>query len=150
MNFRLIQNWNSRVAEDDTVFHIGDFCYKSSTATVPREFIKQLNGMKVFLRGNHDRNNSLSTCIEDIRICLGGKNILLIHNPSDSSHGFDLVLAGHVHEKWKFKTMVFERYKWDVVNVGVDVWRGFPVDIQEILNAYSKWKRDGIQDTTWT
>ena len=145
MNYRLIKNWNSRVTEDDIVFHMGDFCYKSYGPTSPKDFAKQLKGTIIFLRGNHDNNNSLKTCIEDMRIYLGGKNILLVHNPNETSFGFDLCLVGHLHQKWKFKTMTFEKYKWDVCNVGVDVWNFRPIDINEILEAYGAWKRGSLK-----
>lgn len=145
MNYRLIQNWNNRVSEDDVVFHIGDFCYKSSGTQSPKDFAKQLKGTIIFLRGNHDNNNSLKTCIEDIRINLGGKNILLVHNPNETTWGFDLCLVGHLHNRWLCKTMTFEKYRWDVFNVGVDVNQFRPVTINEILEKYEAWKRGSLK-----
>jgi len=140
MDYRLIQLWNERVKPEDLVFHIGDFCFKETTERTAKHYIDQLNGQIIFIKGNHDSNNGIKTCIEDIRIHLGGKNILLVHNPNESSYGFDLVLSGHVHNSWKFRTMTFEKYKWDVVNVGVDCWQFKPVTINEILEAYGVWK----------
>ena len=140
-DYRLIQLWNGRITNDDIIFHLGDFCFKEEKEKNAQYYLSQLNGQKIILRGNHDNNNSLKTCIEDIRIHLGGKNILLIHNPNESSYGFNLVLAGHVHQKWKFKTMTYEKYKWDVCNVGVDVWKFKPIIINEVLEAYGAWKR---------
>ena len=28
MNETIIKNWNERVKDEDTVFHLGDFCFK--------------------------------------------------------------------------------------------------------------------------
>lgn len=142
MDYRLVQLWNERVKPEDTIFHIGDFCFKEEKNA--QYYIDQLHGKIIFLRGNHDTNNGLKTCIQDIRIYLGGKNILLIHNPNETSYGFDLCLAGHIHQKWKFKTMRIEekKYKWDVANVGVDVWNFRPITINEIIEAYEAWKRE--------
>jgi calcineurin-like phosphoesterase family protein len=140
MDYRLIQLWNERVKPEDLVFHIGDFSFKETTERTAKHYIEQLNGQIIFIRGNHDLNNGIKTCIEDIRIHLGGKNLLLVHNPNESSYGFDLCLVGHIHNLWLCKTMTFEKYSWDCYNVGVDA-NGFrPVTINEILEKYWKWK----------
>ena len=144
MNEMLIKNWNSRVKEEDVVFHIGDFCYKRSQVSY-KKFADRLNGKIIFIKGNHDDTNDVNTPIIDITIRHGGKTILLIHRPEDSSPFYtDLVLCGHVHNAWKFKEMDFNgEYKWDCVNVGVDVWNYHPINITEILGEYSNWKTNG-------
>ena len=143
MDYRLIQLWNDRVKPEDVVFHLGDFCFKELEGKNAQYYLSQLNGQKILIQGNHDSNNGLKTCIIDMRIFLGGKDLLLIHNPNETSFGFDLCLCGHIHGKWKFKTMIFEKQacKWDICNVGVDVWGFKPVTINEILEAYGAWKR---------
>jgi len=149
MDYRLIQLWNDKVKSEDIVFHIGDFCFKEHEGKNARYYLNQLNGQKIFIEGNHDNNNGLRTCIQDIRIHLGGKNILLVHNPNESTYGFDLCLSGHIHNHWKFKTMTFEKYRWDVINVGVDAFE-HPVTINEILEEYQIWKKTGTQRLAWT
>ena len=145
-DYRLIQLWNDRVKIDDVVFYLGDFCFRETKERNAQYYLNQLNGQKIFISGNHDNNNGLRTCIQDIRIYLGGKNILLVHNPNESTFGFDLCLVGHLHNRWKFKTMTFEKYRWDVVNIGVDQWNYRPVTINEILEEYYKWKKGIIND----
>ena len=139
MDFRLIQNWNSRVKPEDIVFHVGDFCFKGAERS-PKSYIEQLIGQIIFIKGNHDTHNSVKTCIEDIRIHLGGKELLLIHNPNETYFGFDLTLVGHVHQKWKFKSSSYKKLTWDMCNIGVDVWDFHPINIEEILKEYGKWK----------
>jgi len=147
MNYNLIKNWNERVKLDDLVFHLGDFCFKETNQSQSaRIFRTQLNGDIIFLKGNHDNNNSLKTCIEFMVIHLGGKNIFLTHRPENTKFGYDLYLVGHVHEKWKFKTLEgisFPKGKqfWDVINIGVDVWNFKPISINEILKEYNNWKQ---------
>lgn len=51
MNQQLIAIWNERVAEDDVVFYLGDFTVKAHKS---REFVRQLNGRKIMIPGNHD------------------------------------------------------------------------------------------------
>jgi len=146
MDYRLIQLWNERVRQDDLVFFLGDFCFKEIKDKNAQYYLAQLNGQKIFIKGNHDSNNGLKTCIQDIRIFLGGKHLLLIHNPNESTYGFDLVLAGHVHEKWLVKEYKFGKYKWHVFNCGVDMHNFYPINIQEILIKYDKWKKGIIND----
>lgn len=144
MDEALIKKWNSRVKDEDLVFHVGDFCFKNKNVDIQRDYIDKLNGKIIFILGNHDkRSNGLKTCIRDIHIRIGGKDLLLIHNSVHSCYGFDLVLCGHSHQYFKFKTLDFEGYRWDACNVGVDVWRGYPVSIEEIIKQYDKWKVTG-------
>jgi calcineurin-like phosphoesterase family protein len=49
----LIENWNSRVKEDDVIFHMGDLFLCS--AKNAEEISKRLNGRKHLIIGNHDR-----------------------------------------------------------------------------------------------
>lgn len=53
MNHVMIQNWNSVVRPEDTVYHLGDFAYKCSSGMI-RSIFRQLNGDIVFIKGNHD------------------------------------------------------------------------------------------------
>ena len=95
MNRRLIHNWNSRVKPDDTVFHLGDFCFKNSNDSRGEgvkvnasHWMKKLNGKIILIQGNHDHNNSAVSHIKTLELDYDGKRILLIHDPED----FDLKL----------------------------------------------------------
>jgi len=143
MDKALIRNWNARVGHEDTTFVLGDFCYKDEKKF--KDYFYALNGNKIFIQGNHDHNNGVNTPILDMTINLGGKTILLIHNPDDISvFGGQLVLCGHVHNNWKFERRYWEPEKKeseyiDFCNVGVDVWKYMPVNINEILKDYNTW-----------
>lgn len=52
MDAALIENWNKVVNEDDHVYIIGDFIYRSSH--VASYYLKQLKGHKHLIIGNHD------------------------------------------------------------------------------------------------
>lgn len=52
MNKCLIENWNSVVKQDDTIYVVGDFSF--SGIAKQREILSQLNGKKILVRGNHD------------------------------------------------------------------------------------------------
>lgn len=47
----IVNIWNNTVSKEDTVYHLGDFCWKSNHI---QRFIEKLNGSIVFINGNHD------------------------------------------------------------------------------------------------
>lgn len=49
----LVELWNRQVGKNDTVYHLGDFCFTSSLDHLAN-LIARLNGHKVFVLGNHD------------------------------------------------------------------------------------------------
>jgi len=50
----LIANWNAVVRPGDTVWHLGDFCYRCPEAKA-RAYFARLHGRKFLIRGNHDK-----------------------------------------------------------------------------------------------
>lgn len=53
-NETLVENWNSVVEPDDTVIHLGDVALGPIHESL--QYIKRLNGYKILVVGNHDRN----------------------------------------------------------------------------------------------
>lgn len=53
MRKKIIENWNSVVGKDDTVFILGDIGFGPLGQII--ENVKQLNGKKILIPGNHDR-----------------------------------------------------------------------------------------------
>ena len=54
MNEKIIENWNSIVTNKDIVYFLGDFSFASTEMT--RDICNRLNGYKIMIRGNHDRD----------------------------------------------------------------------------------------------
>src|SRR5574344_2194046 len=52
MDEALIHNWNNRVSNNDTVYIVGDLCYRSAKDSC--EYLSRLNGNKKLIIGNHD------------------------------------------------------------------------------------------------
>lgn len=52
MNKAMIDNWNSKVKSDDKIFILGDFALCSEYYI--EKLVKQLNGYKMLVLGNHD------------------------------------------------------------------------------------------------
>lgn len=146
MDSVLIKNLNNRIKEDDTVFFLGDFCFRNSkggkegegTINKAKYYREQLLGNWIFICGNHDYTNSLNTPITGIAIEHGGKEIWLTHQPENYNPEYAYNFVGHVHANWRFK-----KYEDGtiLVNVGVDVWNFMPVKFDEIMKELNKWER---------
>ena len=157
MNNVIIRNNNLRVKEEDMVFHCGDFCFHNSPggkegeggSVKAKDWIKKLNGNYVFLKGNHDKNNSLRTPILSCVIQMGGRDIFLCHKPEDIDPRYTLAFVGHVHQHWKFKRIQHPTNRVGptitMVNVGVDVWGFVPRSFNEIMAALKKWEAEERQ-----
>jgi calcineurin-like phosphoesterase family protein len=107
MNDVLIRRWNEVVKPEDTVYHLGDVSLKISTPKTI-SILKQLNGIKRLLIGNHDhhhlKNQSFRDCFEQIEhyyeLKHNGKLYVLQHYPFLSWNGSNrgsVNLAGHRH-----------------------------------------------------
>lgn len=149
MNSEIIRRWNERVKPEDTVFHIGDFCFRNSPGGKPGEGVpvkaveleKQLNGKIIFIKGNHDRQNSCKTIIERMRIRYGHQQINLVHNPMHINPNCKINFVGHVHNRWQIKRIKTHFGFTDAINVGVDVHNFYPVSFEELMKLYHQWKR---------
>jgi calcineurin-like phosphoesterase family protein len=151
MNKVLVTNWNSRVKEDDTVYHIGDFCFRGGSeggSNKAKYWNNQLNGTIVHVKGNHDKNNSVKSIVTHLVMEFGNKVVLATHVPPtmrlEVPEYFDFVICGHVHEKWKH-VWLEEDYNNDpipIINVGTDMWKFAPVRLDEVLVYYDKIVRE--------
>lgn len=104
MNAGLIENWNKAVSPVDTVYVLGDvgFCSQAKAT----ELVKQLNGNKILIMGNHDRNRPPYRWIEigfdevhknPTHITSCGKTIMLMHEPPETKEEGMFYIYGHVH-----------------------------------------------------
>lgn len=109
MNKALITNWNNRVDDGDTVYHLGDVfgCGERDN----RGLIYSLNGRKVLLPGNHDNDSvneyilmGFDECLsanEFHEIFLEGKRILVSHHPPQREDIKEeaIYIFGHLHNR---------------------------------------------------
>ena len=106
MDETLIKNWNNKVSKEDTVYILGDFCWSTEDRWI--EILKQLNGIKVLIKGNHDlrkMSQQLRNMFQDIKdyneVKDNGKRVLLSHYPMPFYRGDynpDIIhLYGHIH-----------------------------------------------------
>jgi calcineurin-like phosphoesterase family protein len=145
MNNKLIQNWNSCVNNDDEIYILGDLMFEGSGMEA-NNLIKNLNGIKYLIKGNHDKFIEDKTFdeinfewIKDYYVLNYNKiNFILFHYPIfewDGYFGDTIHLYGHVHncgnnkENQKRFNLLGKR----AINVGVDANQFFPVSIEKIL-----------------
>ncbi len=98
---RIINNWLSSVASDDTIIHLGDIGITNDENTLRQ--IRSLTGRKILLRGNHDKNSSeyymnlgIDFCCDEMVLTVAGIKILFSHRPR-YNHSYDINIHGHHH-----------------------------------------------------
>ena len=126
MDTKLIENWNNIVTNEDTVYVLGDFSWYRGEKT--NEILKQLNGMKILIKGNHDKNflddkkfdRSLFVEICDYKVIKeNGVHYVLFHYPIAEFDGKGkgyIHLYGHIHSM----NLLLEGRLEHSYNVGVD------------------------------
>lgn len=110
MDVDLIKIWNSLVAPDDIVWHLGDFSFHRGDWREDAEIVDRLNGTKYIIIGNHDNHGFMKKCgwagvydgiveknfnIDDQIV-----RIVMSHYPLREWNGFyygSYHLFGHVH-----------------------------------------------------
>ena len=118
MDREIIHRWNSRITAQDTVYIVGNFCWKPSNYWIP--ILQQLSGRKALIRGNHDPeriDGKLRKMFDDVKdykeILDNGRRVCLCHYPmmfhNYSCNPNSYMLCGHVRntlenmwlEKWR-------------------------------------------------
>ena len=142
MDNTIINNWNNKVTDNDDVYILGDFSYKSYD---PIKYLKQLNGKKHLIIGNHDSHllkNSVSKKyfveVADIKMIKDGNTqITLCHYPLLEWNGYYrnvLHFYGHVHNTYHNETTQYASSMKNAYNVGVDIIGFAPCTLEEIIN----------------
>lgn len=132
MDREIIRRWNTRVKENDIVYHLGDFGFLESKKDYYR-YEEQLNGTIVLIKGNHDGNNNIPSILTCGSIHYGGFDWWMEHVPT---YQYKHNLCGHVHGLWKVQF----RGQSVMVNVGLDQWNYYPITIAEIIKEIGRIK----------
>lgn len=141
----IIEQWNNTVAQNDKVYILGDFTLKGSNYTF--DILKQLNGTKILILGNHDnfvnKSDFSHGLFQEItpykEIKYNGEQIVMCHYPIADWNGKEkgaIHLYGHVHtidnSASRFmKQLQEEGYK--CYNVGWDIEHRL-FDLEEFTN----------------
>lgn len=131
MNNAIINNHNSIVRPNDTVYHLGDFALGGGTA---EPYLNRLNGQIHLIIGNHEKpalrvKHKFASVDYYKEISIEGKRYILCHYAfkvwNKSQHG-SRHLFGHSHGSLLDDPNALS------LDVGVDCWNYFPVSINQI------------------
>lgn len=144
----IMNNWNSVVAPEDTVYVLGDIIMGDDRVGGIKK-LEQLNGTIVLCRGNHDTDSKMIDYVKKCRnvnqtimgsetyaniVRLGKWSFYICHFPTMIGD-FDFLksghkkfcLHGHTHSKDKFQFISGCCY-----NVALDAHNNYPVNIKQI------------------
>lgn len=137
----LIDSWNARVQDNDTVYLLGDFCYRSEHS--PEWYLRQLRGKKILVLGNHDgaimnspEAQQYFEAIEKMTFLKDdGKMICLCHFPIAEWNGFYREawhIYGHIHNR-KGETYEIMKNRPRSLNAGCMINNYMPVTFRELV-----------------
>ncbi len=137
MNETIINNWNSIVGKNDTVYHLGDFALYNNEL---KDLVSKLNGKIYLIRGNHDRKtvtfyNKAGLEVIPTQTKLDEYKLILSHRPlmdSQIPKGY-INIHGHIHNKLiqdELDENIYSRDKH--INVSVDVIDFKPININKL------------------
>lgn len=132
MNEKLIENWNSIIASNDVVYHLGDFSMGGF-----EKYVKRLSGNIIFIKGSHDKQNwpyMIELYPEGLRDEFGNKRLIVLCHYSlrswPKSHYASWSLFGHHHGKLEPYGLSFD--------IGVDCNNYYPFSLDEIIKKMKK------------
>ena len=153
MNSAIINNWNSKVSNDDHVYIIGDVFYGGRDAAEIKSavaIVEKLNGKLHLVAGNHDfpylKNmdyHYLFADVDQIRYLKHeGEHIFLCHYPMAEWSGFyrgSWHIYGHIHNA-KDSAFLYMKNLDKALNAGVDICNFMPVTFYELKMYNEKFK----------
>lgn len=158
MDETLIKNWNSTVTNKDTVYILGDVAFGKG-AKRPYDYLKELNGKKILILGNHDydiskhkgeylNSNVLQGIYDYLEIKENFNNtnikVVLSHYPMVEWNGMfrgSIHLFGHIHNNTTNNTYKIVRDIENAYNVGADIIDFTPKTLVEIINCNKRFNK---------
>ncbi len=148
----MIELWNGKVQPEDTVYILGDICYRSGKTA--DWYLRQLRGHKILILGNHDlpilENANALRCLDGVErmmhITDGCRQVSLCHFPIAEWNGFfhdSWHVYGHIHNR---KTESYEYMsKLDhALNAGCMINNYMPSTFDELVKNNLKFKNDDL------
>ncbi len=137
MNNALIENWNNRVTNNDTVCIVGDLCFRAEN---PESLIAQLKGRKHLIIGNHGNSwlkkvdsAKYFKSVERMLVFGNGKcKVTLCHYPMMSFEG-DYLIYGHIHNNKNANYWPLLSKMENALNASVEVSEYSPVTFEELI-----------------
>ncbi len=133
MDKQIVKNWNRVVSKKDTVIVAGDVSFYGKEKT--EELIKQLNGRKILVKGNHDQRNNhwwVDVGFDEVSNypIIYKEWFIIQHEPptylNDAMPYF--FIYGHVHGSEMYRTITKQS-----ACVSVERWDYTPVELDKIM-----------------
>lgn len=120
MDSTLINNWNSVVGVDDTVYILGDVSWYDDPHR-NNEILNTLNGRKILIRGNHDKpmkdvKYDFEKVVDYLEISDNGQKVILFHYPI-------LFWNGQFHDSIHLYAHVHNSHQWNIMESTMDECR---------------------------
>lgn len=140
MDETMVERWNAKVRDSDTVYVLGDLFFRAATV---EPILKRLKGRKHLVLGNHDPSWTDRVDLEDYfesvqtlkEVTVGGRLITMCHYPMlsypQARRGY--MIYGHIHNNTgdDYWPLIMRRPR--MLNAGVDVNNFEPVTFDELL-----------------
>ena len=144
----IITNWNSVVRDNDDVYIIGDFCYRSAKS--PLWYLKRLKGRKHLIIGNHDNhllNDEVAikefASVDKMTYLKDGEyTITLCHFPMaewNKYHSGAWHIYGHIHAHTE-GCYQFLKNEDRALNAGCMINYYTPVNIEQLIRNNKEFK----------
>lgn len=150
MNEILIERWNAKVKDEDDVWILGDFCYRSDKD--PSFYLKRLKGKKHLVIGNHDKvtvkSGSVLRYFESVErlqhIKDGEHNVILCHFPLATWNAIrrgSFHVYGHIHND-REEVFGFMKNQERALNAGCMINNYEPVTLAELIANNKKFQEN--------
>lgn len=143
MNYAILTKWNDLITDEDEVYILGDSMLNNTEGGIA--ILKQLNGKKYYIYGNHDTNDrikAMKAALPEITFLgwsymlrINKKQFYLSHFPTitrtidDNPNKQGVInLYGHTHQTDNFYNNNPYMY-----HIGMDSHNLAPVSLDEIL-----------------
>lgn len=155
MDEALIENWNSRVHGNDTVYVLGDMFFHSQNA---ESILRRLKGKKRLLVGNHD--GSWMTKLDAAQYFVSIDHLAEI---TDGQHALTLchyplltwkharrsyMIHGHIHNDTTMDFWPLLAARDRVLNAGADINHYRPVTLEELIENNRIHKQQSREEGT--
>ena len=146
----LMELWNAKVNRQDDIYVLGDFAFRNEK---PEQwYLKQLNGIKHLIVGNHDgnllKNETAMGYFETVEkmehVSDQGNHICLCHFPICEWNGYykgHWHIYGHIHNR-REETYNMMKMRERALNAGVDINYYSPSSFKELVVNNERFKNE--------
>ena len=148
MNFDMIQKWNRKIKNNDTVYVLGDMFFRCDN---PEYILSQLNGQKHLIVGNHDGSWMTKTDVNKyfvsvnslLETSIGSVGATLCHYPlvTWKHQKKTYMIHGHIHNDTDSEYWPLLCSNSRILNAGVEINGYEPVTLEDLIKNNDEFKK---------